>query len=47
MSTHPIHIEGTNLKKYGDLDHEQIKEMIRRACTQYVPQIKQQMLNFK
>ena len=47
MSTHPIYLEGQNVKAYGEIDNEKVKEMLKRACAPFVQQAASALLQQK
>ena len=36
MSTNPIYIEGPNVKSYGEVTEEVVKDRLKKACAPYV-----------
>ena len=36
MSSNPIYLEGSNLKSYGEVNEEFVKDKLQRACAPYV-----------
>lgn len=36
MMTNPIYLEGSNLKQFGEITPEVIRDRIQRACASYV-----------
>jgi hypothetical protein len=47
MSYQPIWLDGPNLKDYGTLTNERLRDMLQRACAPYVTQVATKLLNFK
>lgn len=47
MYSNPIHVEGTNVLAYGDLNEEKVKDMLKKACVPFVEQVASTMLNYK
>lgn len=44
MSTNPIYLDGNNIKNYGEVDNQRVKEMLKKACVPFVPQVTAQIL---
>jgi len=47
MYTHPIYIEGTNLKSYGQITEAVVKDKLRKACVPYVEEVASKILSMK
>ena len=45
MATHPIYVEGTNLKSFGELTNEVVKDKLQRACAPYVEEAARRLIN--
>lgn len=47
LFSHPIHVEGSNVKAYGMVDDVKVKEMLKRACVPFVEQVASTLLSYK
>jgi len=45
MSTNPIYLEGTNLKAYGEITDEVVKDKLQRACSPYVEEAARRLVS--
>ena len=45
MSSNPIYLEGTNLKSYGEVTAETVKEKLQRACVPYVEETAEKLIS--
>jgi hypothetical protein len=45
MSSNPIYLEGTNLKSYGEVTAETVKEKLQRACVPYVEETVEKLIS--
>ena len=39
LAASPVYLEGDNVKSYIDLNQNDLKNMIKRACEPYVPEV--------
>lgn len=44
MATNPIYLDGTNLKSYGEITEEVVKEKLQKACAPYVEEAAKRLL---